>query len=175
MFGGIGVATILGDGRIHAAGSSGNCAIFQPPNNIRNDVKRFADEIYEDSTARAAISSRNASSNDEVAQRVSACRKRGCEEYEKGYESAQETEMKLAVKGMENELKVQKKCLEEMEKKAKLEVEAHKEEIKKIEERIEHKMKLQHEAHKVERKKMEEEMKLELKFLKAAFIKNQQS
>jgi len=59
--------TILQDGRIYAAGSSGHCATFQAPDIIRDDVKRFA------------VSSRRASSSDGDAANITRFRNRGLE------------------------------------------------------------------------------------------------
>lgn len=38
-------ATILKDSRVYATGSDGHCIEFEPPKDIRDDLKRYADAI----------------------------------------------------------------------------------------------------------------------------------
>ena len=90
--------TILCDGRIYVAGTKGHWVVLQVPENTRGEVKLFAAKPYEESGAAPAATPKRASSNDEDVLHVSDSRKRGREEYEKGNESAQVTEIKLALK-----------------------------------------------------------------------------
>lgn len=132
------VATILRGGRIHAAGKQEHCTTFIAADIIRADLRRYANEIYNESGAAPTTSSPGAYTNDEGSERVSGFWKRERAEGAEGTDSAPVTEMKLAMKKLEEEMK-----------KTKLELDGQKEEmlkmISKLQEK-EYRMKLKRKA-----------------------------
>lgn len=129
---------------ISAAGSPVYYAGFEAPENIRDDVKRYSDEICE----RAANSSKTASSDVEVLERVPGGRRRRRNKYEKGHESGNVTEIKSALEDMKEELK-----------RTNLEREKEKKEMGKIKSQVE------------KQKTVMNKMRLELEVLKVAVVK----
>jgi len=184
--------SILPDGNIYAAGMYGCFATFQAPEQLRDDMKKFADRLYNKAAVSAAVASKNASSNDEVNDVVSGSRKRAREEFEnedgtvqgadvlkgnnpesialKNMEELEKQKLRLVKKEWETEkivsdLKLQKDAMKTMEEKfenSKVQAVALKEELKKLQLELE----TQKEAHEEQSKKIMENSKVEAEALK---------
>lgn len=97
-------------------GQGGKFGTSAVPENIRDDSRRFANEIYKESDSAPASSAKRGVSKNEDLELVSIRRKRSREEYEQGIESAEVAELKVAVTKLEEELETHKtSILEEFE------------------------------------------------------------
>lgn len=174
--------TILLDGRIYAGGSLGHCATFKASNTIRNDLKRFADNIYGESIATLAVSTRGSSANDVGVERVPRFGKRGRQEYENDNAITLTTDMKMALKKMEVEMIAQKKSMDSAVEIFKADREKQKTEILNMKLKLGEQCENMEKIHKDEMKKMKLEIdsqkegmnksKLELDFTKEEVLKN---
>lgn len=150
-------ATILPDGRIQAAGDHGHCTTLEVPDVIRDDLKKYVGEIYKEPDVVPTNSpSTLASASDEEIEIDFGSRKRGRADYEDSGESADLSEIKSAVKTLQEKVQKTESGLGD-----------HKNDVKKLLEA----MKLEQEGRKEDMEKMEETLKLELEFQKAKRLK----